>query len=167
MTAVAWSCGDCWRRPIRCRFRLRGWAAAFAFAVAFGCADGSAVAAKDQDNASARTYADRLAELVNRYREQEGKRPLVVDRTLAALAREHSAAMAKAGHLTHDGFQSRFGRSGYGMCVENIGWNYPTPQAQLVAWQQSPGHDRNLLDARVQHMGIGAASHYVTFIGCR
>jgi len=104
---------------------------------------------------------------VNRYREQQDRRPLVADRALAALAREHSAAMAKAGRLSHDDFQSRFRRSGYAMCVENVGWNYSTPQAQLLAWRQSPGHDRNLLDARVAHMGIGTAADYVTFIGCR
>lgn len=148
-------------------------AAACAFATAFtvqisissalAAASGLAIAANATDD----RYAETLVELVNRYREQQGKPPLVVDRNLAALAREHSAAMAKAGRLNHDDFQSRFRRSGYAMCVENVGWNYPTPQAALVAWQRSPGHDRNLLDARVKHMGIGAASGYVTFIGCR
>jgi uncharacterized protein YkwD len=123
----------------------------------------SAVAAEAPDD----RYADHLGELVNRYREQQGKPPLIVDRDLAALAREHSAAMAKAGRMSHDDFQSRFHRSGYGMCVENVGWNYPTPQAELLAWQHSPGHDRNLLDPRIRQMGIGAASDYVTFIGCR
>ena len=135
----------------------------FSISSAFAAASGPAISATAPDD----RYAERLAELVNRYREQQGKPPLVVDRKLAVLAREHSAAMAQAGRLTHDDFQSRFRRSGYAMCVENVGWNYPTPQAELVAWQRSPGHDRNLLDTRVQHMGIGAASGYVTFIGCR
>jgi uncharacterized protein YkwD len=124
---------------------------------------GPAIAA----NASNDRYADHLGELVNHYREQQGKPPFIVDRALAGLAREHSAAMAKAGRLSHDEFPSRVRRSGYGMCIENVGWNYPTPQAQLLAWPRSPGHDRNLLDGRVRHMGIGAASDYVTFIGCQ
>jgi uncharacterized protein YkwD len=135
-------------------------------AIALVGAGGPALAA-GADDANADRYADHLGELVNGYRVQQGKGPLVADRALAALAREHSAAMAKAGRLTHDDFQSRFRRSGYGMCVENVGWNYSTPDAQLLAWQRSPGHDRNLLDARVQHVGIGTASGYVTFIGCR
>ena len=144
----------------------RGWAAAAWFGAAvFACLAGSAPAANRPDDND--RYADRLGELVNRYREQSGGKPLALDGSLAALARQHSAAMAKAGRLSHDGFPSRFRRSGYGMCIENIGWNYLTPQAQLLAWQRSPGHDRNLLDARVQHMGIGAVSDYVTFIGCR
>ena len=137
-----------------------------AFVIALASAGSTAVAAgTDQTNAD--PYADRLGELANQYRVRQGKEPLVADPALAALAREHSIAMAKAGRLSHDDFQSRFRRSGYGMCVENVGWNYPTPGAQLQAWQQSPGHDHNLVDARVRHMGIGTASDYVTFIGCR
>lgn len=136
--------------------------AALLIAVALASAGGLALADTDSD-----PYAEGLGGLVNRYREQQDRKPLGVDGALAALAREHSAAMAKAGRLSHDDYQSRFGRSGYAMCVENVGWNYPTPQAQLLAWRQSPGHDGNLLDARVTHMGIGTAADYVTFIGCR
>jgi uncharacterized protein YkwD len=74
--------------------------------------------------------------------------------------------MARDRQLHHDGFPSRVKRSGRPMCVENVGWNYPTPQAQLDAWRASPGHDRNLLDRRVDRVGIGAADGYVTLIGC-
>ena len=136
-------------------------------ALALAGAEGPAVAANGAKDTNADRYADQLGELVNRYRVRQGKEPLVADGALAALAREHSVAMAKAGRLTHDDYQSRFRRSGYSLCVENVGWNYPAPQAQLLAWQRSPGHDHNLLDARVLHMGIGTASSYVTFIGCR
>ena len=140
--------------------------ASVVIAIALATAGGSAVAASGNDS-NAERYSDRLGELVNHYRSRHGKDALVADRALAALAREHSIAMAKAGRLSHDDYQSRFQRSGYGMCVENVGWNYPTPQAQLLAWQQSPGHDRNLLDPRIRQMGIGTASDYVTFIACR
>jgi uncharacterized protein YkwD len=112
-------------------------------------------------------YAERLGELVNQYREQRGARPLRVDGALSALAREHSVVMAKTGRLSHDEFPSRVRRSGYRMCVENVGWNYHTADAQFDSWRRSPGHDRNLLDVRVTRMGIGVASDYVTFIACR
>ena len=112
-------------------------------------------------------YATELASLVNDYRATRHTARLTVDPALSDLALEHSAAMVRAKRLGHDDFKARFGRSGYGMCVENVGWNYSTPQAQLLAWRQSPGHDRNLLDARVAHMGIGTAADYVTFICCR
>ena len=104
---------------------------------------------------------------MNQYREQLGPRPLGVESELSALAREHSVAMAKTGRLSHDGFPLRVRRSGYRMCVENVGWNYGTSDAQLGGWRRSPGHDRNLLDERVTRMGIGVASDYVTFIACQ
>ncbi len=112
-------------------------------------------------------YAERLGELVNRYRASKGAAELTAESGLAALAREHSESMAKAGRMSHDGFQSRFRRSGYGFCLENIGWNYHTPQAQLDAWRASPGHDHNLRDPRPTRMGAGEASGYVTWIACR
>jgi uncharacterized protein YkwD len=75
--------------------------------------------------------------------------------------------MANAGRLSHDGFEARFRDSAHAMCVENVGWNYPTPAKQLAAWEDSPGHERNMSDVRVTHMGIGVAANYVTFIACR
>ena len=75
--------------------------------------------------------------------------------------------MVRARRLSHDDFQGRVRRSGYSMCVENVGWNYPTPADQMKAWRASPGHDRNLLDARVTHAGVGVAGDYVTLIACR
>ena len=74
-------------------------------------------AAPDDDVA----YAHRLAARVNEYRTSKHVAPLAVDATIAGLAREHSAAMARAGHIGHDDFPSRVRRSGYAMCVENVG----------------------------------------------
>jgi uncharacterized protein YkwD len=111
-------------------------------------------------------YASELASLVNRYRESAHVAPLAADPALAALAREHSAAMKRAQRLGHDDFKARFSKSGYAMCVENVGWNYPTPAEQMSAWRASPGHDRNLLDRRVSHAGVGVSGDYITLIAC-
>jgi uncharacterized protein YkwD len=113
------------------------------------------------------SYGERLGELVNRHREAQGLAPLAADGKLDELAREHSAQMATSGRLDHSGFQSRFRRSGYGLCVENVGWNYDTPLAQIDAWRKSQGHARNLRDARVSRMGAGEVAGYVTWIACR
>lgn len=112
-------------------------------------------------------YATDLAALVNDYRRGAHVAALRRDPKLDELAREHSAAMLRARRLSHDDFPSRVRRSGYAMCVENVGWNYPTPADQLKAWRESPGHDRNLLDGRVTHAGVGIAGDYVTLIACR
>ena len=146
---------------------FNAWIAIVAFAIAIADSGGmprNACAATKPDDSR---FAERLGELVNKYREQRGVRPLRVDDALSALAREHSIVMATTGRLSHDAFPSRVRRSGYRMCIENIGWNYSTSDAQFDGWRRSPGHDRNLLDTRVAWMGIGVASNYVTFIACQ
>ena len=110
--------------------------------------------------------SQRLAALVNQYRASQGLPALVVDTTIVGLAREHSAAMAQAGQLNHDDFPSRVRRSGLPMCVENVGWNYRSAEGQFDGWRASPGHNRNMLDPRVERMGIGIVSDYVTMIAC-
>jgi uncharacterized protein YkwD len=120
----------------------------------------SATASKGAD------YPQRLAALVNQYRVSHGLPALIVDTTLSGLAREHSAAMVKVGQLNHDDFPSRVRRSGLVMCVENVGWNYRSPEGQFDGWRASPGHNRNMLDRRVDRMGIGIVADYVTLIAC-
>ena len=127
---------------------------------------GASLAADDPREPADDRYAERLGQLVNQYRDRQTVPPLAVDKNLAALAREHSAAMAASGRLSHDGFPSRVQRSGGSLCVENVGWNYQAPQDQFSGWQRSSGHDRNMVDARVKRMGIGVASGFVTFIAC-
>ena len=52
------------------------------------------------------------------------------------------------------------------MCVENVGWNYPSPDDQFDGWRSSPGHDHNMLDPRVDRMGVGVVAGYVTMMAC-
>jgi len=111
-------------------------------------------------------YPQRLAALVNQYRVGHGLPALIFDTTIAGLAHKHSAAMAKAGQLNHDDFPSRVRRSGFTVCVENVGWDYGSPEGQFDGWRASPGHDRNMLDRRVDRMGIGMVADYVTLIAC-
>src|SRR5689334_2770973 len=125
-----------------------------------------AAIAFDAAAAGEAAYEQHLADLVNGYRKETGLRPLVVDRKLATLAQEHSRDMAKAKRMSHDEFPDRVRRSGLAICVENVGWNYPTPQNQFEAWRKSPGHEHNMLDRRVDKMGIGVDGDYVTFMAC-
>jgi uncharacterized protein YkwD len=111
-------------------------------------------------------YSQRLGALVNQYRASHGLPDLIVDTTIVGLAHEHSAAMAQTGQLNHDDFPSRVRRSGLPMCVENVGWNYRSPESQFDGWRASPGHNRNMLDPRVERMGIGTVAAYVTMIAC-
>lgn len=113
-----------------------------------------------------KAYATALAQAVNAYRQAKGLPTLEPDASLAALAAAHSAAMANSGRLDHDGFQDRVRQSGFPLCVENVGWNYRSAQAQFDAWRRSPGHDGNMRRANLEKVGVGAVHGYVTWIAC-
>lgn len=112
------------------------------------------------------TYESRLRELISAYRERKSLQGLSFDGDLYRFAAEHSRKMDTAGALSHDGFGNRFKRSGYRSCVENVGWNYPTPEAMFEGWKNSSGHDANLLSSAIGHVGIARAGSYVTFFAC-
>lgn len=112
-------------------------------------------------------FGRHLAGLINGYRLENGLGPLDLADDLASLASEHSRAMADRRKLSHDGFRERAGRSGSRVCVENVAWNYPTAEALLDGWRQSPAHHVNLLDPKVARMGIAVSTAYVTFFACR
>ena len=111
-------------------------------------------------------YAQHLADLINQYRQQHGLAPLASTGYLASIASEHTAQMADARRLSHDGFRDRFARTNARICVENVGWNFPFPEAQLDGWRASPGHHRNLLEPKVTQMGVAVSRAYVTFFAC-
>ena len=112
-------------------------------------------------------FARHLAQVINGYRQLQGLPVLEVADELQALASEHSTEMAAQRRLSHDGFQSRFGRTTSRLCVENVGWNHPSAESLLDGWRLSPEHLRNLLDPQVRRMGLAAKARYVTFFACR
>ncbi len=114
-------------------------------------------------------FDDDLLGLINSYRAERELGPLVMRPGLTRLALDHSRAMKRAGRLSHDGFKARFRaaqRQGASGCVENVGWNYPTPTGQFEGWRDSPGHDRNMLDKAITGAGIARAGAYTTFFAC-
>lgn len=103
---------------------------------------------------------------INAHRGAAGLAALSGDRKLHRLAQEHSAAMSRRGTLDHDGFRSRFERSGYSVCVENLARNQHTPADLVAAWSRSSGHNGNMLNARVTHAAVAQSGTYVTFLAC-
>jgi uncharacterized protein YkwD len=125
-------------------------------------------AAEPDQTAVARSrYSARLLAAINAYRVEHGVAELKPSANLDRLADGHSKNMARAGQLSHEGFRERAMRADSPVCVENVGWNYATPEAQLQAWIESPAHNGNMLDRRVAKAGVGNANAYVTFIACR
>jgi uncharacterized protein YkwD len=126
----------------------------------------SDAAEPDQRVAPQNRYSARLLVSINAYRVKHGMKELSPAPNLNVLAYEHSKHMAQAGQLSHEGFRERGMRSDSSVCVENVGWNYASPEAQLKAWIESPGHNKNMLNPKVTKAGVGEANAYVTFIAC-
>ena len=112
------------------------------------------------------SYETGLLRRINQYRKQNSLNTLSFDRTLNRLARSHSRYMEEKNILCHDNFEDRFRECRRSSCVENVGWNYPTPGAQLLAWENSKGHDTNLLNRKIRYAGIAKVGAYVTFFAC-
>ncbi len=118
-------------------------------------------------SAPAAVETGRLLELVNTYRASRSLLPLQHDASLQVIAEANSGRMLQLRRLSHDGFDQRFRQTGGRVCVENLAVGFRREEDLLAGWQASPGHDRNLLDGRVSHAGIGEVQGYVTLMACR
>ncbi|MGE4290828.1 MAG: CAP domain-containing protein [Desulfovibrio sp.] len=108
-----------------------------------------------------------LFQEINRTRVRLGVAPLLPDAQLAALAQRHNAWMIRQGRMSHDGFEQRFALSASGRCVENVSWNYNTPEGVVTGWLESSDHRALLLDAEVTHAGVAFDQGYATLFACR
>ncbi|MGO9380145.1 MAG: CAP domain-containing protein [Dissulfurispiraceae bacterium] len=111
-------------------------------------------------------YIYKLLNLINHYRESKRLKPLSFDNKLTILAQNHSADMQRKGVLSHDRFDERFKDSGHNSCVENVAKNYGAPRELFAAWQNSIGHDKNMLATDIKRAGISRVGTYVTFFAC-
>jgi len=111
-------------------------------------------------------YSEELLDLINQYRTNNGLSVLYYDDKLTAIAEGHSTDMYRRNVLSHDHFHERFNQSGSDYCVENVGWNYPTPGDEFNAWRNSEEHNRNMLAGDIRKAGISRVGAYVTFFAC-
>jgi uncharacterized protein YkwD len=99
---------------------------------------------------------------VNRYRETQGLPLVAVDRLLARAALLHARDMAQRkffGHTSPDGksLPDRLDSVGFRWTVaaENIAFDEDAPHANAALLQSAP-HRANILDPRVQKIGVAA-----------
>jgi len=117
-----------------------------------------ALRAQQQMNDDERQFFD----AVNRERAAQSLAPLRWDETLAKAARLHARRMAFYNIVEHQlsgeaDLETRLTEAGarFGVIAENIGVG-PNPQIIHDGWMHSPGHRNNILDARVNAVGIAA-----------
>lgn len=118
-------------------------------------------ALSDRDYSKARLDPEAARDLINAYRKTKGLKPLKLDAELTAAARGHAADLAKWDRISHYGSDGsspwdRVKRAGYKakLAAENVGTGQATFDEVLRGWQESAGHNKNLLLADANHMGI-------------
>jgi uncharacterized protein YkwD len=111
--------------------------------------------------APAATHAQDMAQMISQYRREHGLPPVKTDPELTAIAERQAKAMAASGIMDHSvagSFGSRIsGAHISGMAGENIAAGDKTWAETLRSWQNSPGHNANLLQSRANSVGVAMA----------
>ncbi|MCO6004588.1 CAP domain-containing protein [Actinoallomurus purpureus] len=122
----------------------------------------STTAAAPAKGGSAGASAESTAvSLTNAQRAAHGCSALRVDTRLRTAARNHSADMRERNYFEHDSPDGRtpwdrIKAAGYTVPgAENIAKGYPTAQAVVQGWMNSPGHRANILNCKLKAVGIG------------
>ena len=126
------------------------------------------------------SYEQSALRLTNQERKRHGLNPLRYNAQLARAARLHSAVMAKHGYVGHhepggpDSSMKRARKAGYNpqrvaenvygpvMSLSAIDHAVLGPDDAVKSWMKSPGHRRNLLDSKVEEIGMGYVDGFWT-----
>ena len=118
-------------------------------------------ALSDRDYSGTRLEPQRALDLVNAYRKSKGLKPLTLDTRLTDTAKGHSRDLAKWDRISHYGSDGsnpwdRVKRAGYNarLAAENVGTGQATIDEAFKGWQESPGHNKNLLLPDATQLGI-------------
>lgn len=114
-----------------------------------------------RDYAATSLNAELARDMINAYRKQHGLKPVKLDSTLTNAAKAHSRDLAKWDRISHYGSDGsnpwdRVKRTGYNarLAAENVGTGQLDFAEVMKGWQQSAGHNKNLLLADAEHIGI-------------
>jgi cysteine-rich secretory family protein len=105
-------------------------------------------------------HADDMAEMISRYRREHGLSTVKTDPQLTAVAERQAKAMAASGIMDHSvagSFGSRISSVNANRAAENIAAGTKTWAETFRMWQNSPGHNANLLQARADSVGVAVA----------
>ncbi|HVR58549.1 MAG TPA: CAP domain-containing protein, partial [Pseudolabrys sp.] len=105
-------------------------------------------------------HADDMAEMISGYRREHGLSTVKTDPQLTAVAERQAKAMAASGIMDHSvagSFGSRISSVNANRAAENIAAGTKTWAETFRMWQNSPGHNANLLQARADSVGVAVA----------
>src|SRR5215510_248720 len=110
-------------------------------------------------------HAEDMAEMISHYRREHGLSAVKTDPQLTAIAERQAKAMAASGTLDHSvagSFSSRVSAVNANRAAENIAAGTKTWAETFRMWQNSPGHNANLLQARADSVGVAVARNEQT-----
>jgi len=115
-------------------------------------------------------HAEDMAEMVSKYRQEHGLSAVKFDPELTKIAERQAKAMADSGIMDHSvagSFASRISGVRTGMAAENIAAGTKSWGDTLRMWENSPGHNANLLQSHADTIGVAVAhndqTRYKTF----
>jgi hypothetical protein len=115
-------------------------------------------------------HAEDMAEMVSKYRREHGLSAVKFDPELTKVAERQAKAMADSGIMDHSvsgSFASRISGAHTGAAAENIAAGTKTWSDTLRMWENSPGHNANLLQSHADTIGVAVArndqTRYKTF----
>ncbi|MCF6221718.1 MAG: CAP domain-containing protein [Robiginitomaculum sp.] len=98
---------------------------------------------------------------LNAYRRTHGLAPVVLSEKLSKASQVHAEDLARHGNISHTGSDGsghgdRVQRQGYyfSIAAENVATGQKSWERVFKAWQDSPGHNENLLRDDVTEFGI-------------
>lgn len=107
-------------------------------------------------------YRQKVIELTNEARSQNGESPVQLDNELAEAAQRKSEDMKENNYFSHT--SPTYGSAAdmlqefdieFTKASENIAAGQASPQEVVEGWLNSEGHRRNILDSEVTHIGVG------------
>lgn len=117
------------------------------------------------------SFEREVVKYTNIERVKNGLPELQIDNKLSEVAWYKSKDMQTLDYFDHTSptygspfdMMSQFGVS-FTAAGENIAYGYPTPEALVQAWMDSPSHRENILNSIFTHIGVGhvESGHYAT-----
>src|SRR5215471_14545768 len=110
-------------------------------------------------------HAEDMAEMISQYRHAHGLSTVKTDPQLTAIAERQAKAMAASGIMDHNvagSFAARVSGTRTRMAAENIAAGTKTWAETFRMWQNSPGHNANLLQSKADIVGVAVARNEQT-----
>jgi uncharacterized protein YkwD len=118
-------------------------------------------ALSDRDFGQTKLDMDKARDTINAYRAVKGLKPLKLNPALTDAAKAHSRDLAKWDRISHYGSDGsnpwdRVKRTGYNakVAAENVGTGQASFEEVMKGWQESAGHNKNLLLPDASEMGL-------------